>query len=459
MIHDQMHQELKDKNIFEQARRYAYQYIDGIHDMDVFPSEDSVALLSHFDEDLPSHTSSGEEVLDLLNKYGSLNTTAQNGPRYFGYVNGGAIPAAVAVKWLADVWDQNGGLYNASPINAKLEAVCESWLKELFHLPDTTVAGFVSGTSTANLCCLIAARYAILKKMGWDINEKGLNGAPQIRIIAHQQVHASIKQTLALIGFGRANVEWYDSDDQGRAVVDDLPDLDDSCILLLQAGNANTGAFDDFKSLCPIARAAGAWIHIDGAFGLWAGATRRLQHLTQGMELADSWAVDGHKTLNTPYDCGIALCKDPDAMITALLATGEYLIYSDKRDPLMYTQEMSKRARALELWATMKYLGRQGIEELVDGLHERSLQLATGLSDLGLTVINEVVFNQVLIHAESDNKTEQLLQRLQSSGKLWLGGSSWLGKKTIRNSICSWATTQEDIDMVIDVYRNIISDL
>ena len=177
------------------------------------------------------------------------------------------------------------------------------------------------------------------------------------------------------------------------------------------------------------------------------------------MELADSWAVDGHKTLNTPYDSGIALCKDPDAMITALLATGEYLIYSDKRDPLMYTQEMSKRARAIELWATIKYLGRQGIEELVDGLHERSLQLATGLSDLGLTVINEVVFNQVLIRAESDNKTEQLLQRLQSSGKLWLGGSSWLGKKTIRNSICSWATTQEDIDMVIDVYRNIISDL
>jgi len=459
MVLNKMSQELKDKEIFEKAKEYAYRYIDEIDSRDVFPSEENQKLLSHFDEPMPVRSSDGLQVIDFLEKYGSINTASQIGSRYFGFVNGSAVPAALAVKWLADVWDQNGGLYYTSPINAKLESVCESWIKEIFDLPKETVAGFVSGTSSANLCCLIAARQHILNNLNWNLSEKGLNGAPQIRIIAHRQVHASIKKTLAILGYGKNNIEWINSDDQGRIIVDELPTLDNSCLVLLQAGNANTGAFDEFDSICDQAINAGAWVHIDGAFGLWAGASQKLKHLTKGMQKASSWAVDGHKTLNTPYDSGIALCRYPDSMITGLQATGEYIVMSDQREPILYTQEMSKRARAIELWATMKFLGKTGIEEMVDNMHERSLQLAEGLQELGLHLLNEVVFNQVLVRHESDELTDQITAYLQSSGVLWLGGTTWLGKRAIRNSLCSWATTEEDITRTLQVYKQALSKL
>jgi len=433
MIHDGMFKDFQDKKVFEKAKEYAFAYIDGIDKMPVTPTTESQALLSNFDESLPDQSSTAIEVLDFIQQYGGPNTAAQIGGRYFGFVNGGVVPAALGVKWLSDVWDQNGGLYVMSPINAKLESVCESWLKEMFELPDSTIAGFVSGTSSANLCCLLAARYQLLLNQGWDVNQKGLFDAPKIRVIAHKQVHASIKKTLALLGLGIQQVEWIPSDD--------------------------TGAYDDFDTICDLANKAGAWVHIDGAFGLWAGATQKLKHLTKGMQKADSWAVDGHKTLNTPYDSGIAMCKHPDAMITALQSNGEYIIYSDKRDPILYTQEMSKRSRSIELWATMKYLGRQGIEEMVNTLHERSVQLSKGLEDLGLTLLNEVVFNQVLVSYKDDQTTDAIISHIQNSGGAWVGGTTWLGKRAIRNSICSWATTEEDIAHLISLYKEALSQV
>ena len=452
MLQKKMSKELASKELFDQARSYAFEYLDNVEKMDVFPSKENLAKMSNFDEDLQDETILASEVLKQLHDFGSPTTVAQMGSRYFGFVNGSAVPVALGVKWLTDVWDQCGGLHFASPINAKLETICENWLKDIFNLPKETVAGFVSGTSTANLCALAAARFQILKNLGWDVNEDGLYGAPKIRVVAHEQVHASVKKTIALLGIGKKNVEWIPSDDQGRVIVEKLPQLDKSCIVLLQAGNANTGAYDDFDTVCDIANKAGAWVHIDGAFGLWAAASKALAHLTKGMEKASSWAVDGHKTLNTPYDSGIVLCRYPDALISAMQATGEYLIYSDHREPILYTTEMSKRSRAIELWATMKYLGKEGIDQLVSTLHLRAEQLARGLMLAGFQVINKVVFNQVLVIGESEEASKQIVNFIQESGECWLGGTVWNGKAAIRISVCSWRTTEEDIDRTIRLF-------
>lgn len=458
-LQQKMFQERQDKTIFHQASDYAFNYMDNIENVDVFPSGKSLELLNFFDETLPENTGSATSILKQLHDYGEPNTIAQIGGKYFGFVNGNAVPVSLGVKWLSDVWDQCGGLYLTSPINAKLETVCEKWLKDIFDLPEETVAGFVSGTSMANLCALAAARYQLLKNQGWDVNENGLNGAPPIRIIAHEQVHASIKKTLAMLGFGKKNLEWIPSDHQGRIIVEKLPKLDNTCLVLLQAGNVNTGAYDDFDTVCDLANAAGSWVHIDGAFGLWARAVKALKYLTKGMEKASSWAVDGHKTLNTPYDSGIVLCKHPDALVSALQATGEYLIYSEQRDPLFYTPEMSKRSRAIELWATMKYLGKNGINEMIYTFNQRAKQLAKGLQELNFELLNEVVFNQVLVRFKDEKSTKQIVEFIQKSGEAWLGGTTWEGKAAIRISICSWATTEQDVEDTIALFGKASSSI
>ncbi len=448
-----MMQELRSKANFDQARAYAFDYIDGIEAMDVFPSAVNLEKLRNFDEPLAERATPAENIIEQLHTYGSPATVAQTGGRYFGFVNGGAVPAALGAKWLADVWDQCGGLFNTSPVNAQLEVVCERWLKDIFKLSEETVAGFVSGTSTANLCALAAARYQLLQNLGWDINQRGLNGAPALRVIAHEQTHASVKRTLALLGYGFDNVEWVPSDEQGRLRLEELPTLDSTCLVLLQAGNANTGSYDNFDQVCDLAKQVGAWVHIDGAFGLWAAASSSLSHLTEGIEKADSWAVDGHKTLNAPYDSGIVLCRHPQALIPAMQASGEYLVYSEQRDPILYTTEMSKRSRAIELWATMKYLGKSGIDELVTTFHTRARQLEQGLRSSGFRIVNEVVFNQVLIATEDEHKTKQVIEYIQQSGECWLGGSTWRGEAVIRVSICSWVTSADDIERTVELFK------
>lgn len=456
-LRQQMLDELGDKAMFEQATLYAYQYLDHLEEGRVYPSADDLEELSTFQEPLPDQGTDGKAVLEQLYQQGRKGTVQHTGGRYFGFVNGSALPVTLATKWLSDVWDQCGGLYLTSPINAQLEATCERWLVALFGLPPETIAGFVSGTSMANLCALTAARYHLLQRQGWDINEKGLAGAPPIRIIAHEQVHASIRKTLALLGFGQQQVEWIPSDEQGRLVLDSLPVLDETCMVLLQAGNANTGAFDPISNVCTLANKVGAWVHIDGAFGLWAAASKKLQYLTTDLAQASSWAVDGHKTLNTPYDSGIVLCRHPDAMMTALQASGEYIIYSDKKDPLLTTPELSKRARAIELWAAMKYLGRKGIDELVTTLHLRAQQLAKGVTLAGYELLNEVVFNQVLVGTTSDDRMEEILQIVHNSGTCWAGGSYWQGRRVMRLSVCSWRTSQSDIDQTIAILQQALA--
>jgi len=333
-----------------------------------------------------------------------------------------------------------------SPVAAKLESVVEKWLKELFGLPDSTVAGFVSGTSSANFCGLAAARYRLLKRMGWDINEQGLFDAPKIRIVTGKQAHSTVMKAIGLLGFGKNNVEWVEVDDQGRIRPELMPALDDRTLVILQAGNVNSGAFDAFDEICDKANQANAWVHIDGAFGLWAAAVSELKYLTKGIHKANSWATDGHKTLNTPYDCGVVLCEDKEALVSALHMTGSYIILGEERDGMLYTPEMSRRARIIELWATMKYLGKTGIDQMVYGMHQRALEFAEALRKIeGFEVLNEVVFNQILVQCKSDEMTAKTMQRIQELRECWVGGSTWFGRKVIRISVCSWATTPEDI--------------
>ena len=452
-LRDSMHRDQQSKALLEQARGYAYEYADGAAERNVFPSKQALADLEQFVEDLPASSGDATAILKQLHEYGSPATTAQTGGRYFGFVNGGILPVSLATKWLSDFWDQNTALYAMSPVASKLEEICERWLKQLFGLPDSTVAGFVSGTSSAILCGLAAARYRLLQNQGWDFNQQGHNGAPALRIIAGRHIHGAATKAVALLGFGLDNIEWVEGDDQGRILPEQLPQLDGSCIVLLQAGNVNSGSFDPFDAICDRANEVGAWVHIDGAFGLWAGGTKRLKHLTQGMEKAHSWSVDGHKTLNTPYDSGILLCRDRDALIMALQASGAYLNFSENRDGMLYTPEMSRRARAVELWAALKYLGADGVDELVYGMHKRALQFAQELGATGFEILNDVVFNQVIVSpANNDIATDKILSAIQDSGECWVGGSVWQGKKVIRVSVCSWVTSAEDVSRSVQAF-------
>ncbi|MEM9687320.1 MAG: aminotransferase class V-fold PLP-dependent enzyme [Bacteroidota bacterium] len=453
-IQQSMFLDMRDKAIFEQAQNYAYAYIENVFDREVYPTEEALQNLSNFDEELPVKPVKASEVLETLHTYGSPATLPTLGGRYFGFVTGGAVPVGLAAKSLATFWDQVPAMNVLSPVSSKLETVVEGWFKTLFGLPAEAVAGFVSGTSTANFCGLAAARYRILKNQNWDINEKGLFNAPKIRIVSGRHAHSTILKAFGLLGFGKENIEWVDVDEQGRIIPEAVPALDPNTILILQAGNVNSGAFDDFDVLCTKAKEAGSWVHIDGAFGLWVQTVASLKYLTKGMEKATSWAVDGHKTLNTPYDCGIVICADKAAMTSALHMSGGYIVESKERDGMFYTPEMSRRARVVELWAVLKYLGREGIDQMIYGMHENAKRFADLIGKAeGFSVLNDVVFNQVIVCCASDELTEHTLKKVQELRTCWVGGSVWFGKKVIRFSVCSWSTTEEDILRTVESFK------
>jgi glutamate/tyrosine decarboxylase-like PLP-dependent enzyme len=439
--------------LLEIAKLESINYLEGCDKLPVFPSDDALKLLQQFNEKLPTAPNNPLETLKKLADIGSQTTVKHGGSRYFGFVNGGILPIGIAARWLADTWDQNSALGVMSPIAAKLEEVCEQWLIQLLHLPPTSKMGLVGGTSVATLCGLAAARNHQYKKLNWNVNERGLMGAPSLRIIMGDQTHGTVAKMVKLLGFGSQSIELVATDDQGRIMVDCLPDMDESCILILQAGNVCSGSFDDFSALCTIADQSGSWTHIDGAFGLWAEASTQLKHLTVGMELADSWSVDGHKTLNTPYDCGVILCKHPDAITEALHQQGSYIEYSKTRDNMVYTPDMSRRARGIDLWACMHHLGEQGIATLMNKLHDGAKYLAKHLSSIGYVVLNDIHFNQVIVHAGSEELTRQVLKRLQSSGIIWCGSATWKGQFIIRLSVCSWQTNENDLAKAVEAFK------
>ncbi|MEZ4615470.1 MAG: aminotransferase class V-fold PLP-dependent enzyme [Caldilineaceae bacterium] len=424
----------------------AGQYLAGINDRPVVATADALAALAQFEEPLPPAPSDPAHVLAFLDEAGTAATTANAGGRYFGFVTGGTLPAALAASWLAAAWDNNGGLAVMSPTNAKLEAVALGWLIDLFGLPAESAGGFVTGATMANFTALAAARHALLMRQGWDVEANGLYGAPELTVVVGEEVHVSVLKALSLLGLGRARVVRVPVDDQGRMRADALPPLDDHTILIVQAGNVNSGAFDPLDQLCTAARPQGAWIHVDGAFGLWAAAAPARAQLTIGLGAADSWATDAHKWLNTPYDSGLVFCRDGAALRNAMSTTAAYLAVTDAREPYHYTPEMSRRARGVEVWAALRALGRSGLAELIERCCRHATRFAEGLTAAGYTVLNDVVLNQVMVAFGDDATTQRVLAAVQQEGTCWCGGTVWHGRAAMRISVSSWATTDQDVE-------------
>jgi len=438
------------ENLLHTTYKRALRYIGELPTRPVAPGPDSVRALTGLDEPFPEHPTDPDEVIAILDDLGSPATVASAGGRYFGFVIGGSLPATVAANWLAATWDQNVALGIMSPIAEKLEQVTTRWLLESLGLPPETVVGFVTGATMANFTGLAAARHAILEKQGWNVETQGLFGAPEIRVVVGDEVHASLLKALGMLGLGRERVIRVPVDDQGRMRADALPLLDEHTIICIQPGNVNTGAFDPAEEICAQAHAAGAWVHVDGAFGLWALACPTRAHLARGVPDADSWATDAHKWLNVPYDSGLAFCRHPDAIRAAMTILAPYLLPTSKPEPSHYTPEMSRRARGIEIWAALKSLGRAGLAEMI----ERNCQLATrfadGLRAVGHTVLNDVVLNQVLVSFGDSEMTNQVIARIQEDGTFWAGGTVWQGHTAMRISVSSWATTEEDVDRCLE---------
>ena len=432
--------------LLKRAARDAMDYLEGENARSVAPTPQAVAALSALRGPLPPGPTSAETVLHLLDTYGSPATVAKTGGRNFGFVNGGCLPAALAASWLVSAWDQNAAFFVQSPAAITLEEIALEWVRELLGLPAGTGGAVVTGATMANFCALAAARHTLLARAGWDAEADGLFGAPPITVVVGGEVHPSLLKALGMLGLGRKRVTRAPVDGQGRMRADALPALDAQTILCLQAGNVNTGAFDPAVAICPAAQAAGAWIHVDGAFGLWAAASPEYRRLTKGFELADSWATDGHKWPNIGYDCGIALVREPGQLRAAMQIQASYLDLGEHREPSDYNPELSRRARGVELWAGLRSLGRSGMAEIVERTSNHARCFAAGLKAAGFQVLNEVVINQVLVSFGSAEKTLRTIARLQTEGTCWCGSTVWQGQTAMRISVSSWATTKEDVE-------------
>ncbi|MGB0063469.1 MAG: pyridoxal-dependent decarboxylase [Terracidiphilus sp.] len=432
--------------VLKQSAQSAVEYLQSLDGRPVAPKPESVAALRTLCGPLPETSTEPAEVVRLLNDFGGPATVAISGGRFFGFVIGGCLPAAMAASWLVDTWDQNAGLRVASPIGADLEDTAVEWVRELLGLPKGTVGGVVTGCTMANFTALAAARHSLLKRAGWDVEADGLFGAPELQVVIGEEAHPSLLKSLAMLGLGKKRVIRVPVDRQGRMCADALPHLNERTILCLQAGNVNTGAFDPADAICPQARAAGAWIHVDGAFGLWAAASPKYRHLVKGFELADSWATDGHKWPNLGYDCGLALVRDGAPLCAAMGVRAAYLERTEHREPSDYTPELSRRARGVELWAGLRQLGKSGMAEIVERTCRHAQQFATGLKAAGYDVLNEVVLNQVLVSFGDAEKTSRVIAHLQTEGTCWCGPTVWQGTTAMRISVSSWVTSDEDVE-------------
>jgi glutamate/tyrosine decarboxylase-like PLP-dependent enzyme len=428
------------------AAERAEAYLRGLADRPAAPTPDAMAALGAFEEPLPERGTDAAEVVRMLDEVGSPGTVATAGPRYFGFVIGGAVPASVGASWLAAAWDQNAGLAIASPTAAKLEKVAAAWVLELLDLPRESGVGFVTGATMANFTAVCAARHRLLARAGWDVEARGLFGAPELRVVVGEEFHASLAKALALAGLGRERVERVPTDAQGRMIAAALPELDERTLVCIQAGNVNTGAFDPAAEVCERARERGAWVHVDGAFGLWARASAGRASLTRGVELADSWATDCHKWLNVPYDSGLVVCRDGAAVRAGMASPAAYLIEGTEREPYHYVPEMSRRARGIEVWAAIKALGRSGVSELIERCCRDAERFAEGLRAAGFETPHEVVLNQVLVRFGDDGATDRVIAAVQRDGTCWCGGTTWKGRRAMRISVSGWATTEADVD-------------
>ena len=442
--------------LLNQAVEIASAYFERRDSFPVFPHITPEQLRQAFGagRPVPERGQAAEQVIAELARTAELGLVAHTGPRYFGFVIGGSLPVATAADWLTSAWDQNSGLYATSPAASVVEEVAAAWLLELLDLPRNASVGFVTGCGMANFTGLAAARHYVLRKAGWDVELDGLNGAPRINIILGEEAHVTVHTALRMLGLGTRAVKNVPTDEQGRMVPSELVKVLKTCsgptIVCAQAGNVNTGSFDPLEEITAATREAGAWLHVDAAFGLWAAVSDELRHLVAGIERADSWATDGHKWLNVPYDCGLIICAHPEAHRAAMTVTAAYLVQSDKeRDPFEWTPEFSRRGRGFTVYAAIKHLGRSGIRDMVERCCVRARQMADLLrKHPSVEILNDVVLNQVLVRFKnSDDFTRTVIKRVQQDGTCWLGGTTWHNMAAMRISISNWSTTEKDIQL------------
>ena len=444
--------------LLEDAAARAARYLDELPRRAVAPSPAAVERLAALDVPLPEGPGDARAMLAELDEVVSPATMATAGPRFFGFVIGGALPATLAASVLAAAWDQNSARSDVTPGTAAVEGVALRWVLEALRLPAGAAGGFVTGATVANFTALAAARHAALAAAGWDVEVRGLFGAPELTVIVGDEAHVSVFKALAMLGLGRERVVVVPVDAQGRMRADALPRLGPRTILCLQAGNVNTGAFDPAPELIPRAREAGAWVHVDGAFGLWARASPALASLAAGLEDADSWATDAHKWLNVPYDSGLALVRDGGALRAAMGMTAAYLPQGTRRDPADFTPELSRRARGVEVWAALRTLGRTGLAELVERCCRHTRRFAEGLRAAGHRVLNEVVLNQVLVSFGDAERTHRVIGAIQADGTCWCGPTVWQGQTAMRISVSSWATSEEDVERSLEAMCRAAAD-
>ena len=440
------------EELLREVAERAIRYHGGLNARGVAPSSEAVNQLARLREPFPDKPADPQAVLSLLDEVGSPATVATAGGRFFGFVTGGSLPAALAANWLAGTWDQNAFSFASSPAAVVLEQIALGWLVDALALPTECGGAFVTGATMANFTALAAARHAVLARFGWDVEAEGLFSAPEIKVVAGAEAHPTLLKALGLLGIGRKRLTTVPADGQGRMRADSLPALSKSepTNVCIQAGNVNTGAFDPAGAVCAAAREARAWVHVDGAFGLWAVASPERAHLAAGFEGADSWATDAHKWLNVPYDSGLAFVRRAETLRAAMSISAAYLPQADEREPMNYTPEASRRARDVEVWAALRSLGREGLARLVERNCVSAARFADGFRDAGFRVLNEVVLNQVLVSFGDEETTREVIAGVQADGTCWCGGTVWQGQAAMRVSVSSWATTEEDVGRSLD---------
>ncbi len=441
----------------DRAHALALQWLDSLAQRPVPPRLTAEEMADRLERVLPDGPTDTASVVDELAAACDPGLTAMPGGRFFGFVIGGTHPSALAVDWLVSAWDQNTGLRILSPAHAAVEDLTESWLLDLLGLPPQCAVGFVTGGTMANFTCLTAARDEVLRRHGWDVAAQGLTGSPGVRVLVGAERHDTIDLALRYLGLGSPEV--VAADEQGRiepAALTAALEASDGrpAIVCLQAGNVHSGAFDPFGTCVAAAHAAGAWVHVDGAFGLFAGASPNQRHLVDGYEAADSWATDAHKTLNVPYDSGLAIVRDRAALRAAMGMHGDYLIFDAAGEPFEKVPEISRRGRALPVWAVLRTLGRSGVAELVDGFCTHARSFADGIATIeGAEVLNDVDFTQVCATWGDDDRTRAVVAAMLADGTAWTTGSRWRGRAVLRVSVSNWSTTAVDVQATLDALR------
>lgn len=443
---------MNEIDLITHADALACHYLSSLNARRVFPDEAACRGLEAFNEPLPVQGCDNAAILEMLDHYGSPATVASAGPNYFGFVIGASLPAAAAAERLVLAWDQCASSYINSPVAHTLEKLAGEWVKEILQLPKESALGFGTSATACGLSCLATAQRVLLQRAGWDIAKKGLRQAPAIKVVVSEKVHVTLLKALRILGFGSDDITYARCDSQGRILPQSLPKLDELTLLCLQAGEVNTGEFDPFSEIIPSANRAKSWVHIDGAFGLWARASERHTYLTNGIELADSWTTDGHKWLNTPYDSAMAICRHARDFAATLSGDAVYAQASEDAQKNL-TLEFSRRARGIAVWAALKSLGKSGIAALIDKHIQLAQRLADGMREIGFEVINKPVLNQVLARCETDEKTQTFLANIQNSGVTWFGPTVWDNRAAFRLSISAWRTEDEHIEKLLETLK------